>query len=943
MLAEGPIVSHLGTQWMDKDVELFSGAPRRGHYPVLQEVHKNMKKSETIPKRCLDWKNADWSKWADDIERSCLGISLQTGSSQNGKQQWQYLLEAIKDANKKHIPEKTISIHSKPYWSPYLTLLAENALASRTRYKQRSTPNNKCLLEESVGKYRNALVEEKNNWIRERVESLNISNSTQFWRRYKKVFGGSSDNSIYNLKDGDILVTTNEKKEELLFRTFFTGEHLKSQPKNSDYEKAIDQKFNSIHENEDNDENMTNQLNDPVTIQEIVSAIEKQKAKDKACDSDGIHPIILGNLKQRSLKTLQQIFNYCLTSGHWLWKTSNVTFIRKEGKSNYMMPGSYRPISVSSYIGKILERVIDNRIREFLGVEENVDEDQEGFIRERSTTRYLFRLLANLEEIKRQKLACIILFLDFEKAFDSVHLPTLMVKLDALGIKGKMFSLLKGFLFSRNVCLKVNQYKGNLKWCKLYGLPQGAVLSPLLFILFISDMVKNTPEEVKKYLNCYKFADDGTLMIALENINTCHGKMQELCDNLSDWCIRNKLVINCDVNKTEAIILKTKAIKNKPQPPELQINGKAIRYVKNTKVLGVVVDDELNFKAHALKKLNESNKKWGMITKSTNRNHGLNIFSLALLLKTMILTKIFYAAPIWLNRCLKFYDSFWNKIVMKISGSTLNPQREITELALHLPPLSVQLESITVKFICKILTKGDHLTAILYQVEASKTPHFQYQLGVFKRYLQWKEGQKHRIKSIDIMQQYYHDMATYNQEEIEIYRQKIWLENIQNKMLYKKISNHKTSKLFNLVSKMNNNNILLNKENFLFRHYTTKAEDSQIMDFIHGSSFFFGNIRYVMGESEDKTCYFCNVFIDSPEHQLFECPVVQDSSDMFPLESISEKSNEDYLSIFLTPTSKTDGYTMQLSFIKRIKFLSKNHKLIQDGNILAPIEGASES
>ena len=188
--------------------------------------------------------------------------------------------------------------------------------------------------------------------------------------------------------------------------------------------------------------------------------------------------------------------------------------------------------------------------------------------------------------------------------------------------------------------------------------------------------------------------------------------MQVLCDSLSKWCIQNKLVINTDINKTEAIVLKTNDQAFQDELTQLVINGKSIRFVKYTKVLGLIIDDELSFKYHAEQKLKDCNKKWGMLTKSTNRNHGLNIRSLTLLLKTMILTKLHYASPLWLGGHLDLFKGFWNKVIMKISGAMLNPNRQLTELVLHLPPLDIQLEIYTVKFLCKVLGSKDFVIYI---------------------------------------------------------------------------------------------------------------------------------------------------------------------------------------------------------------------------------------
>ena len=100
-----------------------------------------------------------------------------------------------------------------------------------------------------------------------------------------------------------------------------------------------------------------------------------------------------------------------------------------------MKPGAYRPITVASYIGKQLERILETRLRHFCKEHDVLDESQEGFREQHSTNRYLYKLMLTLHEAKRRKLNAIILFLDFEKAFDSVCLPMLIVKLYNLGIK----------------------------------------------------------------------------------------------------------------------------------------------------------------------------------------------------------------------------------------------------------------------------------------------------------------------------------------------------------------------------------------------------------------------------------------------------------------------------------------------------------------------------
>ena len=119
-----------------------------------------------------------------------------------------------------------------------------------------------------------------------------------------------------------------------------------------------------------------------------------------------------------------------------------------------------------------------------------------------------------------------------------------------MGVTGNLLKLIHNFLLSRKVLLKINNLIGKERktfflgkqvyiFFSLFGLTQGSVLSPMLFIIYVTDMTNDFPQIIKDYLACFKFADDGTLLIAHENILQCHHLMQTLCDHLSKWCIKN--------------------------------------------------------------------------------------------------------------------------------------------------------------------------------------------------------------------------------------------------------------------------------------------------------------------------------------------------------------------------------------------------------------------
>jgi hypothetical protein len=206
-------------------------------------------------------------------------------------------------------------------------------------------------------------------------------------------------------------------------------------------------------------------------------------------------------------------------------------------------------------------------------------------------------MTANLKEAQRKKLTSFLLCLDFEKAFDSVWHKGLIVKLHNLHIRGNILKLIANFLSSRKVKLIVDKIKGTTRNCGHYGVPQGSVLSPLLFIIYVSDLFPRTQltSSCSKYANIYKYADDGSVAISHEDPKECHTIAQQMCDHLSRWCGKWRMIVNCNKNKTECLIIKPRYRKSMSSTThsvtKLSINGKDIEYVKNTTVLGAGSSD----------------------------------------------------------------------------------------------------------------------------------------------------------------------------------------------------------------------------------------------------------------------------------------------------------------------------------------------------------------
>ena len=674
-LSFGRSKQYLCTPWIDtSDLhELFTGAPERGHIPVISHYRYNNDISTKHRKGCntvFNYECADWPQWSKYLDSILSNKLLEINNgivTHTPEELYRFFLESVNDASDRHIPHKRVCSHSKPYWSLTLTTLSEKLRTAQKTYLSNSTLSNKELYINCRDEFKTALVKEKNDWIHTKLEKLNARDCKLFWKTYSRQFLSQDENFISNLCNSDTnkMAHTEADKEKLLFETFFSGKHLINKEfDDHHYQTTVDrlsvikdQSFEGPDVPTADKQILLDVLNDEINVEEVITSITAQQASGKSKDGDKVHPKMLKCLSQSSCKYLTLLYNTCFEKGVWPWQSSQVVFIKKADKETYLCPGSYRPLTLSAYVGKIFERVLERRLRNFCCEEGIIDEAQEGFLPARNTTRYLYKMMSSLHEVKRRKMVALLLLLDFEKAFDSVPIPCMLIKLFDYGIRGKFLGILHSFLTGRKVKLKINNHIGPERICELIGLPQGAVLSPLLFIIFIADLLKtqNLPPTIRDCTQCFKYADDGSVSVIGNNPLQCQQNMQIVCDYISGWCKKWRMVVNCNVNKTEVIILNTAGYNSiTPTSPisPVNIGGDELLYVKKSKVLGLIIDEDLSFLPHANKALQSCWYTWFRLSDKTTRKRGLNTATLTLLFKTVVLTKLFYAAPVWLDKRL---------------------------------------------------------------------------------------------------------------------------------------------------------------------------------------------------------------------------------------------------------------------------------------------------
>ena len=446
-------------------------------------------------------------------------------------------------------------------------------------------------------------------------------NPKGFWHYVKSKTKSKVGISPLITPNGETAITDKDKAQALngFFSSVFTRENVTNMPNLAP---------GSLSKNI--------MINDVGITPDAVKKKLSQLNANKAQGPDAVPSRVLKELSEELSVPLCKLFVKSVEEGIVPndWKTAVVTPIFKKGTRTD--PGNYRPVSLTCVTCKILESFVRDAIVDHMTGENLYADCQHGFRKKRSCVTQLLEVMEDFTTMINKGDNIDVLYLDFKKAFDSVPHERLLLKLESYGITGNLLNWTRDFLTDRTQKVKVG---GSLSNCAdvLSGIPQGSILGPILFTIFINDLPKMVTS------TCKIFADDTKLYSSPKSQHI----MQADIDSLVDWSNTWNLYFNA--SKCHVLHIGSK---NPQRDYSISINDQEFQVAKceEEKDLGVTFDKKLSFDNHIANAINKANQMIGIIRR-TFTFLDENIFMR--LYKALVRPHLEYGNTVWYPRLIR--------------------------------------------------------------------------------------------------------------------------------------------------------------------------------------------------------------------------------------------------------------------------------------------------
>ncbi|KAI5752692.1 hypothetical protein M8J77_019486 [Diaphorina citri] len=597
--------------------------PGSGHRMILAKV-KLKNNRENVEKNTIrttwNFKKAEWKNYKNHLEEQMEQISLTSFTSPDSLNK--EITKIILQIAKKFIPRGKVK-KFKPFWTKNLAKLKSERNKARRKAERVKSKESVIEWRKKAAEFIKELNTSKRSAFDNFIERMDYrKDGTKAYSFISNIYKKKTINKKPFSHNGKLI--TNERKIASLFNTQYTSKYL-IPPKYKKEERKIKREIKNSNLKANTLPISTKEtFSKNFNLTELNQAIKKLRNK-AAPGIDKIHPEFLKNMGPKAKSRLLDLYNFSWKkSVPAEWRKAEIIPILKEGKPEECI-SSYRPISLTSHLAKVMERMVSSRLNWFLESSHSLSSSQAGFRKHRSTNEQVIRLSQDIKDNFNKKETTIAVFVDFQGAYDTIWRCKLFEKMSKMGIAGNMFQWIRNFITQRFCATRYENVTSGYKQTKA-GLPQGAVLSTTLFNIFINDLLIKLE---KTGVNVAAFADDIVIWSSQrkQKIGCLKNKIESALKVLKKWCAENLMIINEDKTKYQVF-----SLARKMEPIKIKYNNKYLKEADESKYLGITFDRKINWNKHVentthkarnrfklLKRL--AGTKWGCSRKTLNTTY----------------------------------------------------------------------------------------------------------------------------------------------------------------------------------------------------------------------------------------------------------------------------------------------------------------------------------
>ena len=572
-------------QDLTSEIEHLDPLGKSDHHVLKFQLQIQKSKIKYTPKYSYNLKKGDYRKMREEFQDQ----NWQDMHNMALEEAWEHIKTLIHSSMDKHIPKKkcTAKRNIKPPWmTQSIGKQAKRKYYLYQKYMQSKSGHDYDKYIKMRNLCKKKIKKARKNHERD-IANKSKDNPSCFWKYVQARTKSDAGICTLNREDGSKAATDQDKAETLnkFFASVFTREDVSSVPPLEEGSRSQGIFISEAR----------------VTPTAVEDRLKKLNTK-KAQGPDKVPARVLSELSKELAVPLSIIFNMSLESGTLPkdWKEAEVTAIFKKGSKSD--PGNYRPVSLTCILCKVLESVVRDAVVTHFEDHKLYAECQHGFRRKRSCVSQLLEVMEDLTAIMEAGDSLDIVYLDFRKAFDSVPHERLLTKLAAYGVSGNLLKWIRHFLSDRTQKVRIGDSLSS-EAKVISGIPQGSILGPILFTVFINDL----PDSIDS--TCKIFADDTKLYGSVKN----QAEIQKDLTSLQNWSDTWNLHFN---------VAKCKVLhvgKNNPEHNySMTLNGRGQSVGKCTeeKDLGVTFDKAFTFDVHIQRAINKANQMIGLIKRT---------------------------------------------------------------------------------------------------------------------------------------------------------------------------------------------------------------------------------------------------------------------------------------------------------------------------------------